>query len=162
MSSKWTGSHVKVDKYPRCLKNSQPWQKVGYVSYSWHGLVWIISFTSRAWFTPTSRWSPVIVMQLHLAAANPALQPASLAALFMSTNQDPSSGVLATLPVTSLPWPDPACFPTALTRVYANACSLGLTMLGQGLLPETELGAFLTCSNQPGRPPNGMQRTATC
>lgn len=46
---------------------------------------------------------PVIVMQPHLATANPFLQPASPAALFMSTNQDLSSGVLATLPVTSLP-----------------------------------------------------------
>lgn len=32
----------------------------------------------------------------HYAAANPVLQPASLAALFIITNQDPSTGVLAT------------------------------------------------------------------
>lgn len=58
----------------------------------------------------------------------------------MSTNQDLSSGVLATLPVTSLPRPDPACFPTALAGVYANASSLGLATLGQRLLPAPELG----------------------
>lgn len=141
----------------------QWWYKVNeHFLQGCHGFSWIIIFTSRAWLAATSHRSPVIIMQPHLATANPILQPASPAALFMSTNQDPSSSVLATLPVTSLPWPDPACFPTALTRVYANACSLGLTMLGQGLLPEPELGAFLTCTNQPRHPPSGVQRTATC
>lgn len=129
---------------------------------SCHGFGWIISFTSRVWLTATSHRFTVIVMQLQPALANPVVRPAQPAALFMSTNKEPSSGVLATLPVTSLPWPGPACLPTALARVYANACSLGLTMLGQRLLPELGLGAFLTWSNQHRHPPNGVQRTVTC
>lgn len=148
MSFKWTGLRVRL--IPSLQKNKQTKMRQSEclykgnngLFYSCHRFGWVCSLSLLCGYT--------------------SLQPASPAALFMSTNQDPSSRVLATLLVTSLPWPDPACFPTALARVYANACSLGLTTLGQSLLPELELGAFLTCSNQPRHPPSGVQRTATC